>query len=155
GQIQGRIVEAATDLPVPGVTVTVTSPNLGDPRIVTSNDNGEFLVPGLPIGTYKVTVSYSGVKPITRTIVVQPDTTSPVDIKWPAELAETETTTVFEERPVTNPNSTQTGTVVSPDQMKYISASNRRLTDPMLLVPGVTRGGTSFNLVKGGRSGDN
>jgi hypothetical protein len=155
GQIQGRIVEAATDLPVPGVTITVTSPNLGDPRIVTSNDNGEFLVPGLPIGTYKVTVSYSGVKPITRTIVVQPDTTSPVDIKWAAELAETETTTVFEERPVTNPNSTQTGTVVSPDQMKYISASNRRLTDPMLLVPGVTRGGTSFNLVKGGRSGDN
>jgi len=155
GQIRGRIVEAATDAPVPGATVTATSRNLGDPHLVTTDENGEFLLPSLPIGVYKVEVSYPGVKPMTREILVQPGVTSPVDIKWSAELAQTETTTVVEERPVTNPNSTQTGTVVSPDQMKYISASNRRLTDPMLLVPGVTRGGTSFNLVKGGRGADN
>jgi len=155
GQIRGRVIEATTNAPVPGATVTVTAPNLGDPRIVTTNEDGEYAVPSLPIGHYRVTVSYPGVKPMSRDILVQPGTTSAVDFRWSAELAETETTMVVEERPVTNPNSTQTGAVVSPDQMRHISASNRRLTDPMLLVPGVMRGGTSFNLVKGGRGSDN
>ncbi len=92
GQIRGRVVEAATNLPVPGATVTVTSPNLGDPRIVTTNEDGEYLAPSLPIGHYKVTVSYPGVKPMTRDILVQPGTTSAVDFRWSAELTETETT---------------------------------------------------------------
>ena len=66
GQIRGRVVEAASDLPVPGATLTVTSPNLGDPRVVTTNEDGEYLVPNLPIGDYRVTVSYPGVQPRTR-----------------------------------------------------------------------------------------
>src|SRR5262249_27598093 len=71
GQIRGRVVEAATDLAVPGATVTVTSPGLGYPRVVTTNDDGEYLVPDLPIGDYRVTVSFPGIKPLTREVLVQ------------------------------------------------------------------------------------
>src|SRR5260370_7762787 len=108
GQIRGRILEEATNLPVPGATVTVTSPGLGEPRVTTSNEEGELLVPNLPIGHYQVAVSYPGVKPIIREVLVQPGVTSPLEIKWSAEMVQTETTTVTEERPVTNPDSTQT-----------------------------------------------
>src|SRR5258707_12769720 len=66
GQIRGRVVEATTDLAVTGATVAVTSPGLGDARVVTTNDDGEYLVPNLPVGDYRVTVSYAGVKPLTR-----------------------------------------------------------------------------------------
>jgi len=153
GQIRGRVIEASTDAPVPGATVTVTSSNLGDPRVVTTNEDGEYLVTGLPIGHYKVTVSYPGVKPMSRDTLVQPGTTSAVDFRWSAELAETETTTVVEQRPLTNPDSTQTGTVITNDQQRYIP-TGRRYTDAVALVPGVTRG-TVDHFIKGGRSAHN
>ena len=153
GQIRGRILEEATNLAVPGATVTVTSPGLGEPRVTTSNEEGEFLVPNLPIGHYRVTVSYPGVKPMIREILVQPGVTSPLEIKWSAEMVQAETTTVTEERPVTNPDSTQTGAVLSMDQEKYIP-SGRRYTDVVTDVPGVTRG-TTDHFIKGGRSTHN
>jgi hypothetical protein len=107
----------------------------------------------LPIGHYKVTVSYPGVQPVTREVLVQPGTTSAVDFRWSAELAATETTTVVEERPVTNPDSTQTGAVISTDQQRYLP-TGRRYTDAVTLVPGVTPG-TVDHFIKGGRSAHN
>jgi hypothetical protein len=155
GEIRGRIVEAETNAAIPGATVTVTSPGLGYPRTVTTNEDGEYLVPNLPIGHYTVTVSYSGVKPVTREVLVQPGTVSPLDIKWSAELAGAETTTVVEERPVTNPDSTQTGTVLSNDQEKFIPTA-RRYTDVVRQVPGVTTNPTGVDqYIKGGRTAHN
>ena len=155
GQIRGRIVEAATDAPVPGATVTATSPKLGAPRSVTTNENGEYLLPNLPIGIYTVTVSYPGIKPVTREILVQPGTTSPLDIRWSAELAQAETTTVVEQRPVTNPDSTQTGAVLSNNQEKYLP-TGRRYTDLVRQVPGVTTNPTGVDqYIKGGRTAHN
>ncbi len=153
GQIRGRVVEAATDLPVPGGTVTTTSPNLGAARSVTTDDNGEFLIPNLPIGHYTVTISYPGVKPVTRAVLVDPGVTSPLEIKWSAEMAEVETTTVIEELPVTNPDSSQTGAVVSYDQQKYIPGSRdfRSLVEE---VPAV-RMGVRSPVINGGRETDN
>jgi hypothetical protein len=153
GQIRGRVVEQSTDLPVPGATVTATAPNLGNPRTVTTDDNGEFLIPDLPIGHYTVAISYSGVKPITRAVLVDPGVTSPLEIKWSAELANVETTTVVEERPVTNPDSSQTGAVVSFDVQKYIPGS-RDFRNAVEQVPG-TRLGVRSPVINGGRETDN
>ena len=155
GQVRGRVIEASTNAPVPGATVTVTSPNLGAPRAVTTQEGGEYLVPGLPVGHYRVTVTYPGVKPIARETLVQPGTTSAMDFRWSAELTEAETTTVVEERPLTNPDSTQTGAVLSIDQERYIP-TGRRYTDAVTLVPGVTRSTTATEqVIKGGRTAHN
>jgi len=155
GQVRGRVIEASTSAPVPGATVTVTSPNLGAARVATTSEEGEYLVPGLPVGHYKVTVTYPGVKPMTREILVQPGTTSAVDFRWSAELTEAETTTVVEERPLTNPDSTQTGAVIQMDQERYIP-TGRRYTDAVTLVPGVTPSTTVTDaFIKGGRSAHN
>ncbi len=155
GQIRGRVVEATTDLAVPGASVAVTSPGLGDARVVTTNDDGEYLVPNLPVGDYRVTVSYAGVKPLTREVLVQPGITTPLNIKWSAELADTETTVVEEERHLTNPDSTQTGAVVSLDQFRYLPTS-RSYTDVPRMTPGVQRHlSGSDPYVLGGRSYNN
>ena len=152
GQIRGRVVEAATGLPVPGATLTVTSPNLGDPRVVTTDEDGEYLVPNLPIGDYRVTVSYPGVKPMTREVLVQPGTTTPLNIKWSAELAEAETTEVVEERwHLTNPDSTQTGAVLSIEQFRFVPTA-RTYTDVSRMTPGVTRNPAGVDpFIMGGR----
>jgi len=153
GQIRGRVAEATTDLPVPGATVKATSPNLGDARVVATDDNGDFLIPSLPIGHYTVTISLPGVKPITRAILVDPGVTSPLEISWSPEMAEVETTTVVEQRPVTNPDSSQTGAVVSYDLQKYIPGS-RDFRSLVEQVPAV-RLGVRSPVVNGGRETDN
>ena len=52
GRITGTVTDVNDD-PVPGATVVLEGPSLGDPRTVVSNDNGFFefndLEPGSPI----------------------------------------------------------------------------------------------------------
>jgi hypothetical protein len=126
GRIVGTVVEAQTGAPVPGANVTVSSRALiGAARQVTTTDDGRYEVVELPPGTYDIEVSYAGVKPIRRRVVVQQGVATPVDIQWSAELAETETTIVVEERHMTRPDSTQTGSVISADSEAKIAINHR------------------------------
>lgn len=126
GRIAGSVTEAQTGAPVPGATVTVSGPALiGGPRTYTTADDGRYLAVELPPGRYDVEVSYSGVKPIRRRIVVRQGETAPLDIAWSAELAQTEVTVVVEERHLTKPDSTQSGTVISADTQAKIASARR------------------------------
>ena len=93
GRIIGRVLEEQTGAPVPGAQISVTGQNLiGPPRTTQTADDGTFEVPNLPQGPYDVEVSYSGVKPIKRRILVRPSEAAPLEIAWSAELAAVETT---------------------------------------------------------------
>jgi hypothetical protein len=140
GRIKGTITEAQTQAPVPGATVTVRSGSLiGGPRTVTSGDDGSYEFVELPPGKYDVEVSYSGVKPIKRRVVIRQGETMPLDIAWSAELAQAEVTVVVEERHMTKPDSTQSGTVLSADTQGRI-ASQRDYQDIASQVAGVANG---------------
>jgi hypothetical protein len=52
GSIQGRVIYE--EQPIPGVTVTVTSPALQGQKIVVTNVQGDYKIPFLPAGDYKV-----------------------------------------------------------------------------------------------------
>jgi hypothetical protein len=126
GRIVGSVMEAQTGAPVPGASVTVSGRSLiGPARTVTTTDDGRYEIVELPPGSYDVEVSYSGVKPIRRRVVVRQGEATPVEIQWSAELAEAETTVVVEERHMTRPDSTQTGTVVSADSEAKIAINHR------------------------------
>src|SRR3982750_1953597 len=61
----GSIGGAVTDpqgLPLPGVTVTVTSPQ--GPRTLVTDSEGRFFAPFLTPGTYVVRAELSGFKPV-------------------------------------------------------------------------------------------
>ncbi len=149
GRIEGVITEAASGAPVPGATISVNGPKLiGGARTITARDDGRYEVIGLPSGRYLVEVSYSGVKPLKRVIFVRQGETTPLDIAWSPELAEAEVTTVVEERHMTKPDSTQTGTVLSSDTEGKIAMADRRYQFFAQQVAGVT-GGLQNN-VKGG-----
>jgi hypothetical protein len=137
GRIGGTVTEAQTGAPVPGATVTVTGGSLiGGPKTITTGDDGHYDVVELPPGTYNVEVSYSGVKPIKRRVVVRQGELLPLDIAWSAELAEAEVTVVVEERHMTKPDTTMTGTVLSNDTEAKI-ASLRQYQDIATQVAGV------------------
>ncbi len=45
-----------------------------DPKagVYVTNRLGEFLVPDLPVGTYKITITYVGFTPVTNTVEIKP-----------------------------------------------------------------------------------
>ena len=152
GRISGTITEAQTGAPVPGATVTASGPALiGAPRSVTTGEDGRYELVELPPGRYDVEVSYSGVKPIKRRVIVRQGETLPLDIAWSAELAETEVTVVVEERHMTKPDTNQTGTVISADTESKI-ASTRDYQGVALQVAGTVDSDDAPGnpLIKGG-----
>jgi hypothetical protein len=90
------------------------------------------------------------VKPVKRKVVVRQGELVPLDISWSAELAETETTVIVEERHMTKPDSTQTGTVVSADTSAKV-ATQRDYQDIALQIAGtVDVNGGGNPQIKGG-----
>jgi outer membrane receptor protein involved in Fe transport len=55
GAIQGRVIDAATREPLPGVTVWVTSPSLIEPQTAITDDDGQYKITELLPGTYTIT----------------------------------------------------------------------------------------------------
>jgi iron complex outermembrane recepter protein len=59
GTIEGRITDE-TKAPLPGVTVEAISPNLSEPKLATSDTQGQFRLTMLPAGRYTIRFTLSG-----------------------------------------------------------------------------------------------
>lgn len=97
----GTLVGTATSndgSPLPGVTVTVTSPSLQGERTATTVLNGDFVVRGLPPGSYRVMFSLEGMKSVERTATITLGGTSRADAGMEVAAAE-ETIVVTGEAP--------------------------------------------------------
>lgn len=137
GRIRGTITEAETQLAVPGAQVTATGDKLiGGPQTVQSNEDGTYNLVELPPGSYELEITYAGVAPIKRKVSVRQGETVTLDIEWSAQLTEAEVTEVVEERRLTRPDSTSTGTVISFDTAKKL-ATQRSYTDVAQTVAGM------------------
>ncbi len=111
-QTNGRIQGTVTDnsgAPVPGVSVTASSPSLQRAQSTTTDAKGEFRFASVPPGTYTVKADLSGFKSVNQTgVVVGLDRTVTLALKM--EVAGVaETVTVTGESPVIDTTSTTTG----------------------------------------------
>ena len=86
GRVTGTVTEAQTQAPVPGAAVTVSGGS-GVHKKTQTGDDGTYEIRDIPPGTYDLVVSYEGMKPIKRRVVVRPDEATPVLIEWSAEAA--------------------------------------------------------------------
>jgi hypothetical protein len=59
GSVNGTVVDSS-GASIPAAKVTVTDPDIGVTRTVTSQPDGFFQIFNLPIGTYKVSVTHEG-----------------------------------------------------------------------------------------------
>jgi hypothetical protein len=80
GTIYGRISDPSGGV-VPGVVVSAVAEVTGLRRTATTDANGNFRLPALPNGTYKVTTELSGFRPAEAEIVLNVSSNVPLDVK--------------------------------------------------------------------------
>jgi outer membrane receptor protein involved in Fe transport len=134
GTIRGHVNDAQ-GLALPGVTVTVTSPNLQGARSAVTAANGDYVLTLLPAGTYTVTFELSGFERVTRTVGLAPTQDLPIEVALgPAALSE-EVTVVGQRADVL----TQTAQVATNFKQELIASlpTNRDINAYLLLAPAV------------------
>jgi hypothetical protein len=88
GTIRGHVNDPQ-GLPLPGVTVSVSSPNLQGSRTAVTAENGDFVITVLPSGTYSVTFELSGFQRVAQTVGLAPTQDLPIKVELgPADVTE-------------------------------------------------------------------
>jgi hypothetical protein len=144
GTLTGRVTSGGEALP--GVTVTLTSPALQGARTTTTNAGGDYNVPLLPPGDYKVTFELEGFQRVERTVKVNAAQNNRSD-------ADLSLSTVSEEIVVTGSYETiSTGTDASTTfEKEFVEALpvDRNIRETVLLTPGVAAGGPGGGRARG------
>lgn len=82
GKLSGRVT--AGDQPLPGVKVTVTSPNLQGTKSTVTSSTGDYLFPSLPPGEYEVTFEAQGLQTTKQVLRIGAAQSSTLDTEMAA-----------------------------------------------------------------------
>lgn len=124
--------------PLPGATITATSPQAQGSRTAVSDANGNYNIPGLPPGDYTVRVELQGLQTVTRTARVTLAGTTRVDANLRVS-AVTEAITVTATAPATL-ETQEIQTNLDADLVENLPVA-RTLIGTVNLAPGVTQSG--------------
>jgi carboxypeptidase family protein/TonB-dependent receptor-like protein len=122
------------------VKMTITEMNTGVSRTSQTNESGNYVVPDLPPGTYRVTAELPGFKRASRAAIdVIVNTTERVDLVLePGNV--TETVTVEGETPILQTERADTGFKIETVLTENIPlGTNRNFQNLLNIVPGTTR----------------
>jgi hypothetical protein len=124
--------------PLPGATITVSSPQAQGSRTAVTDANGNYNIPALPPGDYTVRVELQGLQPVTRTARVTLSGTSRVDADLRVS-AVTESITVTASAPATL-ETQEVQTNFDAETIENLPVA-RTLIGTVNLAPGVTQNG--------------
>ena len=124
--------------PLPGVTVTITSPSLQGSRSAVSGENGDYFFSAIPPGDYTVRFDMEGMQPITDRVRVALAQTSRVDAAMRLGTV-AEAITVSAAAPAVI-ESTEVGTNVTTRMLDQLPVG-RTIAAAVLMAPGVSSAG--------------
>jgi len=136
GGISGKIIDSS-GAAVPGVTLTVSSPEALGQFTAVTDTQGQFRVTNLPPGTYDIRAELTGFQTVIRREPVRLNGVTEVDITM-AVGSVAETVTVTGESPIVDPE--RAGLSININNQALTSlpvTTNRRFQDAWLVVPGV------------------
>jgi len=141
-EITGSIVGTVKDqngAVVKGATVTITNSDMKlVARTVTTNDDGEFSVPLLPVAYYDVSVEATNFKKhLDERVKVNVNERRTADVTLQAGNI-SETVTVTSELLQVNTQSAVASNVINGDQVRQLSLNNRNWVQLITLSPGVS-----------------
>ena len=139
---RGTILGTVTDssgLAISGATVTVKNTETGLIRTVTSGDDGSYIAPELPIGTYSVSVEKSGFKiGLVNGISVEVSTERRADvILQPGDVSQTVEVS-GDTLPQVESTSDTLGGIIQSTVVTNLPVNGRDYQKLVFLVPGVT-----------------
>ena len=136
GALRG-VVTDDQGAPLPGVNVTLTSPNLMGARATVTDPQGEFRFPALPPGEYALTAELTGFgKVVNENIRMTTSATLTLDIQMKAAEV-SEEVTVVAESPTVDVKSTETASVTLSNEILRNIPYNQFTADIVNLAPGV------------------
>jgi len=137
--ISGNVTDSSTAVVV-GATVTAVSNATGFRRQTTTNDQGQYNLPGLAPGAYHVSVEFKGFRRAELpNITLQVDQNARIDVSL--EVGQTtETVEITAEAPLIDSQSAALGAVVDTQKIVALPLNGRNFLQLALLVPGVTTG---------------
>ena len=157
----GRILGTLTDpsgASIAGATVVITDTQRGTSRTVTTDQTGNYAIPDLQPGTYKIRVEAKGFKSAERpSVQIEVATDVRADFSLPPGQV-TEVMTVSEEIPLVNTTSATLGGTLSNEEINDLPLNGRNYENLLQLRPGVMRypgGGFSTTSSNGLRAEDN
>ncbi|MFY9643717.1 MAG: carboxypeptidase-like regulatory domain-containing protein, partial [Terriglobales bacterium] len=157
GRIVGTVIDQ-TGAIVAGATVVISDIQRGVTRTVTTGDSGDYAVPELQPGVYKVRAEATGFKTVEHVnIVVEVAQELRVDIALPPG-AVSETMVVTGDVPLVNTTTATLGGTLSNAEINDLPLNGRNYENLLQLRPGVVRypgGGFSTTSTNGLRSEDN
>jgi hypothetical protein len=116
GTVIGVVTDASTGKAVPGALIIATSPNLQGEQTAVTDNSGNFRLPQLPPGQYRLAVQLEGYKPAERgDIQIRLDKTIRANLAMVPEAVQMEEQVVRtgSAAPVVNVGSAESGAVVT------------------------------------------
>ena len=137
GSVRGRVTDPA-GAAVPGAGVNVTNIATGFTRDTQSTDEGYFVIPNLPLGTYTVTIKKDGFETQRHTgVVLDAGTEGVIDVALKVGSVST-TVEVSGGAPVIEPSRVATGRTISQVEVDNLPLTSRNPYNFLLFQPGIS-----------------
>ena len=145
GKIVGTITDRETGDPLPGANVVINGTSLG----AATGVNGQFIILNIPVGTYTLSADFIGYRRVSiSNLRVSQDLTTSIDFELPSEAIEVSEISIVSERPLVNPNITNSTSITSAEDIKVLPL--RGFRNVISIEGGVTNvAGRTY--VRGGR----
>ncbi|MBS1850439.1 MAG: TonB-dependent receptor [Acidobacteria bacterium] len=135
--LQGRVTDDQ-NLAVAGAALRVTNPELAVDRAAVTGAEGEFRVPGLPAGTYRIEVSKAGFDTkVLQGLELTVNQVAAITVKLSVASVKS-VVSVEGEAPLLETTISSTGKTIMPSDIQSMPINGRNYLDLMQLVPGVT-----------------
>lgn len=138
GSLTGTVHDSSNEA-VPGAAVTVTNNQQGFARTTTTNLTGDYLVPGLPAGTYNITVVARGFQRYqVKDLILRVAEKGKADATLSVGPVNTEVTVQGTNVAPVETESSELSGVVTSKQISQLVLNGRNFTQLITTVPGVS-----------------
>jgi hypothetical protein len=145
-QISGVVADESGGA-LPGVEVTATHVTTGTSRFAITGSGGEYVLPNLPVGPYRLDARLQGFSTFEQTGITLAVGASPVVNVTLRIGAVTETVTVEANATMVEVRSTAVGTVVTEEEIVGLPLNGRQPSQLVLLAGGAVANGASGALI--------
>ncbi|MDD3558359.1 MAG: TonB-dependent receptor [Melioribacteraceae bacterium] len=154
GTIRGKVVDVLTKEPLPGVNIIVLDSDFG----AASNIEGEYSIPNVPVGLYRVQASFIGYKQQIRTdIVVNSARPAVVNFELQESAIELEGVTVTTDYFEKSPTELGNITALSYEEIRRSPGGFEDVVRALSILPGVAQAAAGRNdlVVRSGAPSEN